>query len=82
MESYHTKMRDLFAQLGLPSDQKSIENFIEKHSGLARSIHIEDATFWTEHQAGFIRSALVEDAEWAELIDQVKCIVEVIMAYS
>jgi hypothetical protein len=74
MESYHTKMRDLFAQLGLPGDQESIENFIEKHSGLAQSIHIEDAAFWTLQQADFIKSALVEDAEWAELIDQLNAL--------
>ncbi len=70
MESYHTKMQDLFAQLGLPNGQKSIEDFIQKHKGLAPCTHIEDAVFWSAQQAGFIKSALIEDAEWTELIDQ------------
>ncbi|MFT4940613.1 MAG: hypothetical protein ACI88A_003670 [Paraglaciecola sp.] len=74
MESYHTKMRDLFAQLGLPSEQISIENFIQTHKGLAQRTHIEDAEFWTTHQAEFIKNALVEDAEWAELIDQLNAL--------
>ena len=74
MESYHTKMRDLFAQLGLPSEQISIENFIQTHKGLAQRTHIEDAEFWTTQQAEFIKNALVEDAEWAELIDQLNAL--------
>lgn len=62
--------RDLFGQLGLPSDDESIERFIDKNKGLGNTIHIEDAPFWTESQAAFIQGSLVEDAEWAELIDQ------------
>lgn len=60
----------LFEQLGLPADQDSIDSFINSHKGLADSIHIEDAPFWTNAQASFINGALNEDAEWAEIIDQ------------
>jgi hypothetical protein len=74
MESYHTKMQDLFAQLGLPNEQKSIEDYIQKHKGLAPRTHIEDAVFWTPQQADFIKEALIEDAEWAELIDQLNAL--------
>ena len=63
-------MEDLFEQLGLPSHQKAIDEFIQVHSGLAQRTHIEDAEFWSTQQADFIRNALGEDAEWAELIDQ------------
>lgn len=70
MESYHTTMSELFQQLGLASDEKSIEEFIQRHSGLAQKTRIEHAQFWTRQQAEFIESSLVEDAEWAELIDQ------------
>jgi hypothetical protein len=74
MESYHTTMSDLFQQLGLASDEKSIETFIQLHSGLEQKIHIEQAPFWSRQQAGFIESSLVEDAEWAELIDQLNAL--------
>jgi hypothetical protein len=74
MESNHTNMPDLFAQLGLSNDQESIEKFILENGGLARSIHIENAPFWSEPQAEFIKNALAEDAEWAELIDQLNAL--------
>ena len=70
MESNHTKMQDLFAQLGLANDQASIDKFVSDNGGLARKTHIENAAFWSKPQAEFIKNALAEDAEWAELIDQ------------
>lgn len=70
MEKYHTTMSDLFEQLGLASEDSDIEQFISKHKGLRQGVHIEDADFWSRQQAEFIRSSLLEDAEWAELIDQ------------
>lgn len=70
MEKYHTTMSDLFEQLGLASDDSEIEHFISTHKGLRQGVHIEDANFWSRPQADFIKSALLEDAEWAELIDQ------------
>ncbi|AYA64118.1 DUF2789 family protein [Alteromonas sp. RKMC-009] len=63
-------MQDLFAQLGLDNSDEAIENFVEKHRGLNDSRHIEDAPFWNDAQATFLRSALLEDAEWVEIIDQ------------
>lgn len=62
-------MQDLFVQLGLDSSESSIQKFIDKHKGMNDSGHIEEAPFWTESQAEFIRRAIVEDAEWAEVID-------------
>lgn len=61
---------DLFGQLGLPSDDNSIEQFIDRNRGLEKNLRIEDAPFWNESQAAFIQGSLIEDAEWAELIDQ------------
>ena len=61
---------DLFDQLGLANDDASIDAFIETHRGLADSVHIEDAPFWSASQAAFVKLSLEEDAEWAELIDQ------------
>ncbi|ABG41695.1 conserved hypothetical protein [Paraglaciecola sp. T6c] len=70
MENYHTTMGDLFQQLGLGDQEGDVEAFIEEHKGLRQGVHIEDAEFWSKTQAEFIRNALLEDAEWAELIDQ------------
>ncbi|GAB5380402.1 MAG: DUF2789 domain-containing protein [Aliiglaciecola sp.] len=64
------KMNDLFMQLGLPNDDESIDDFIEKNRGLAAQIKLEDAPFWDQAQASFIETSILEDAEWAELIDQ------------
>lgn len=61
---------DLFGQLGLPSDDVSIDTFIDRNCGLEKHLRIEDAPFWNEAQATFIQRSWVEDAEWAELIDQ------------
>ncbi|MFQ3235836.1 MAG: hypothetical protein ACI9C4_001399 [Paraglaciecola sp.] len=70
MEKYHTTMSDLFEQLGLASSDEGIVNFISQHKGLRQGVHIEEADFWTRQQADFIKTALLEDAEWTELIDQ------------
>lgn len=63
-------LNDLFLQLGLNNLETDIDAFIETHKGLASSVKLEDASFWTAQQSEFIANALFEDAEWAELIDQ------------
>tara|TARA_R110000868_G_scaffold1627_1_gene12977 strand:- start:622 stop:852 length:231 start_codon:yes stop_codon:yes gene_type:complete len=70
MEHNHTDLGDLFAQLGLSSEQQAISEFIQKNSGLPAAVKLENADIWTKQQAEFLRSALAEDSEWAELIDQ------------
>jgi hypothetical protein len=61
---------DLFAQLGLPYDDAAIQQFIAAHAPLASEIALANAAFWTPAQALFLREALVQDADWAELVDQ------------
>lgn len=63
-------MQDLFTQLGLENSEEAIASFISEHRGMNDSRHIEEAPFWNDSQASFLRSALLEDAEWVELIDQ------------
>ncbi|GGX78146.1 hypothetical protein GCM10007160_01720 [Litchfieldella qijiaojingensis] len=60
---------ELFEQLGLPDDPASIEQFIERHAPLSSDIALADAPFWNEAQANFLRDALEEDADWAEVVD-------------
>ena len=61
---------DLFEQLGLPTDPGAIAAFIEQHGPLEENLDLADAPFWTSAQAQFLRQSLDEDAEWAELVDQ------------
>lgn len=64
------KMNDLFMQLGLPNDDSAIEQFVEANKGLPANMKLEDAPFWDHAQSSFLETSILEDAEWAELIDQ------------
>ncbi len=66
--SEHT-MAGLFAQLGLSNSETAIEAFV-KNNHLPTEIPLERAAFWSAGQAQFIREAISEDADWAELVDQ------------
>ncbi|PCJ39314.1 MAG: hypothetical protein COA99_10500 [Moraxellaceae bacterium] len=66
--SNHYGMQTLFDQLGLPSNPDQIERFINSHQ-LDAKLRIEEAEFWTESQAMFLREAISDDSEWAEIVD-------------
>jgi hypothetical protein len=70
MDMSDHRFAELFAQLGLPSDEPAIRRFIATHSPLAAGIELADATFWTTGQAAFLREEIVRDADWAEVVDQ------------
>ena len=70
MDSPIHQFSDLFAQLGLPSDEAAIQHFIATHSPLKGDIYLADAPFWTASQAAFLKEEKLEDADWAELVDQ------------
>ena len=70
MEAPMHSINNLFAQLGLPSDQVSVEHFIKTHSPLPASVALCDALFWTPTQASFLREELLNDADWAEVIEE------------
>ena len=61
---------DLFAQLGLPCDENGMRQFLAAHTPLAADVRLPDALFWTPAQAAFLREALLQDSDWAELVDQ------------
>lgn len=64
------RFSELFAQLGLPADAPAIAQFIAAHAPLAAEIDLPDAPFWTSAQSAFLREEKLEDADWAELVDQ------------
>ncbi len=63
-------MTDLFTQLGLDSSEEAVEKFIEDHKGLNQSTYLHQAPYWNNAQTTFLKEAIVEDAAWAEVIDE------------
>lgn len=65
----HT-MANLFAQLGLPDDRESIERFIASHRPMGNDEALYRADFWTPSQRAFLKEEIIEDADWAPVIDE------------
>jgi hypothetical protein len=66
--SLHT-MNHLFAQLGLPADDTDIDRFIAAHRPLGNGVALYRAPFWTPAQRAFLKEEIIEDADWAPVID-------------
>ena len=64
------RFSELFTQLGLPSDNDGIQQFLTAHAPLPDSIALAEAPFWTPSQAAFLGEEITRDADWAELVDQ------------
>lgn len=69
MEHSFHPFHELFEQLGLGSSPEQIRVFLETHAPLAGDLALPDAPFWTPSQATFLREALLEDSDWAEVVD-------------
>lgn len=63
-------MSDLFAQLGLPNEEADIRDFVATHRPLPGGLRLADASFWTDTQSRFLKDEILEDADWAEVVDQ------------
>jgi hypothetical protein len=63
-------MTTLFDQLGLRSDREAIEAFVAAHSPLPAATRLHQAPFWSKAQSDFLRDELLEDADWASIIDE------------
>ena len=70
MEPSVHSLRNLFEQLGLPGGEADIERFVATHRPLAAGILLAEAPFWSAAQAQFLREEVAEDADWAEIVDQ------------
>ncbi|PWE38397.1 DUF2789 domain-containing protein [Pseudomonas prosekii] len=69
MDSPTHDLQGLFDQLGLPSDEKSIDQFIAEHR-LPDGVKLIKADFWNERQAAFLKEELRIDADWARVVDE------------
>lgn len=70
MELLEINMHSLFAQLGEPNDDASIARFIARNGHLHGGTHLHEATFWSPSQAAFLRDAMLQDATWAPVVDE------------
>jgi len=70
MQSPEHSLPSLFKQLGLDDDPAGIEQFITTHSPLKPALQLADAFFWTDSQKAFLREEILEDADWAEVVDE------------
>ena len=66
-------LETLFDQLGLASDQASIDRFASEHP-LSEDIKLVDAPFWGDQQATFLKEQLHVDAEWAPAVDELNAL--------
>ncbi|MNP53584.1 hypothetical protein D3C76_1480710 [compost metagenome] len=69
MEQPSHELKTLFDQLGLPSDDKAIDDFIIAHP-LAPEIKLVEADFWSNQHKDLLREWLLADGEEAVLVDQ------------
>lgn len=69
MEAFNKTLGALFEQLGLDSDQASIEAFVASHS-IPSDVKLSDADFWSPAQAALLREELQEDADWEPAVDE------------
>jgi hypothetical protein len=69
MENPQHAFHELFAQLGLPCDSRSIAQFLQTHSPLPGHVALPDADFWSPAQADFLRESLLQDNGWAQPVD-------------
>jgi hypothetical protein len=70
MQAQTHTMSHLFAQLGLPSEEAGVENFIAAHRPLENDIPLYRAPFWSPMQREFLKEEIIEDADWAAVIDE------------
>lgn len=70
MEEPIHSMESLFHQLGLNTKDEAVANFIDKNAPLPNGVKIYEANFWSDSQASCLKQMIDEDADWAEIVDQ------------
>ncbi|GAA3536252.1 DUF2789 domain-containing protein [Zobellella aerophila] len=68
MEHIIHPFSELFEQLGLDASHDGIEHFLASHR-LPPDMELVDAPFWSKAQANFLKEGLLDDSDWAEIID-------------
>lgn len=69
METNQHDLSNLFRQLGYSGEAEDIDLFLARNR-LAKGVALTDAVFWSPSQAHFLKSALVDDSDWCEAVDE------------
>ncbi|MCD5989979.1 DUF2789 domain-containing protein [Pseudomonas sp. CDFA 553] len=64
----------LFEQLGLNSDQESIDAFVDEHGPLHGDVKVSEAEFWTQPQRDCLKEKLLLDDDWAPVVDELNAL--------
>jgi len=70
MQTQTHSLVTLFNQLGLDSSDQAVEDFTTRYKPLPGDIELCEAGFWSASQASFLKQAKDDDADWAEIVDQ------------
>lgn len=70
MELPNKNLGALFEQLGLPADPASIEAFIARQQPLPNHMKVSEAPFWNDAQGTLLKELLLDDADWAAVVDE------------
>lgn len=70
MDKVNPTINDLFKQLGLPSSDVEVQNFIATHGPIAETVRLHEAPCWTTAQAAFLEQVIDDDGDWSYLADE------------
>lgn len=70
MEAHQHTMSQLFSQLGLADEPAAIDAFIAAHRPLPNDVALYRAPFWSSAQRDFLKEEIIDDADWAVVIDE------------
>ncbi|HWK54836.1 MAG TPA: DUF2789 family protein [Hyphomicrobiales bacterium] len=70
MQMKQLTMNALFAQLGLANSDEAIVAFLDANPHARLSAHLHESPIWNASQAAFLRQAILDDADWCNLVDQ------------
>ncbi len=70
MEPPIHNLASLFKQLGLDCTNEAIKGFINRNGPVPSNLVLHEAEFWSASQAFFLKEAIEEDADWAEIVDE------------
>lgn len=70
MQMTQLTMNALFAQLGLANNDAAIAEFLDAHAHADTALHLHESPIWNAAQAAFLRQAILDDADWCVVVDQ------------
>jgi len=67
-------LSELFAKLGLPNTASDMDAFIARYRPLPQAEPLASASCWNTEQADFLREARQPYSDWAEVVDELNCL--------